>query len=47
MAEMAFNSGQINRFVNDDLRVLTFGLSLDVPELFGRIWLWWKKKAEY
>jgi hypothetical protein len=46
LAGMAYDAGQLNRGLGEDLRVLTFCLTLDVPELFTRIWLWWKNKAE-
>lgn len=47
LAENAFESGQINRFLDTDVRILTFLLTLDVPDLFSRVWLWWKDKVEY
>ena len=43
---MAYDGGQVNRMMADDLRVLTFLWTLDVPELFSRVWRWWKQKAE-
>ena len=46
LAEMAYDSGQLNRFLGEDLKIITFLLSLDVPELFYRVWLWWKQKVE-
>jgi hypothetical protein len=46
IAELAYDAGQLNRFLAEDLKVITFMLTLDVPELSGRVWLWWKQKAE-
>ena len=46
LAENAFDGGVVNSFLRSDLRVLTFALTLDVPDLFGRVWPWCKDKAE-
>ena len=47
VAELAYDSGRVNRFLSDDLRIQAFLWTLDVPDLFVRVWLWWKKNAEY
>jgi len=46
MAGLAYDAGQLNRFLGEDLKIITFLLTLDVPELFDKIWLWWKQKIE-
>lgn len=46
IAEAAYEGGSLNNFLTSDIRVLTFLLSLDIPELFSKVWLWWKDKAQ-
>jgi hypothetical protein len=45
MAESAFDGSNVNPFLSSDLRMIAFRLSLDVPEVFGRVCIWWKDKV--
>lgn len=45
MAESAFDGNNVNPFLNSDLRIQAFRLSLDVPEVFSKICVWWKEKV--
>ena len=45
MAENAFEGTNVNALLSSDMRIISFRLSLDIPEAFGKVWLWWKDKV--
>lgn len=46
LAENAFEGGNVNPYLSSDVRVVTFALTLDVPDLYLRVWPWWKERVE-